>query len=162
QEHLARRMLKLVDLSSHLPLPSTLRFKHSLRELDDLVYQLIDERQRADSDAPDLLSALLAARDPETGAAMTTRQVRDEAMTSLLAAHETTANALAWTWHLLSIHPDWIERLQVEIATAIGERLPTIADMKALPTTRAVLEEALRLYPPAWVIARFVLKESRI
>lgn len=107
----------------------------------------------------DLLDLLLAARD-EDGAPMSEDQVRDEVMTLFLAGHETTANALTWTWYLLSEHPEADAALAEELARVLGDRDPEEADLAHLPTTRAVLAEAMRLYPPAWIIGRRCLHDE--
>jgi cytochrome P450 len=101
---------------------------------------------------------LLLAQDTEgDGGGMTDLQLRDEAMTIFLAGHETTANALTWTWYLLSQHPAIEQRLHAEIDSALGTRLPTADDLPSLPYTRMVLAEAMRLYPPAWLVGRRAL-----
>ena len=141
-----------------LPLPATLRFRKARARLDATIYRLIDERRRTPSDRGDLLSMLLLAQDTEgDGGAMTNLQLRDEAMTIFLAGHETTANALTWTWYLLSQHPEVERRLHTEIDSALGGRLPTADDLAALPYTRMVLAESMRLYPPAWILGRRAL-----
>jgi cytochrome P450 len=119
------------------------------------VYRLIEERRRSGADRGDLLSMLLLAQDTEgDGGRMTDLQLRDEAMTIFLAGHETTANALTWTWYLLSRHPDVEARLHAEIDSALGGRAASVDDMSALPYTRMVLAESMRLYPPAWIVGR--------
>jgi cytochrome P450 len=119
---------------------------------------MIDERRRTGADRGDLLSMLLLAQDTEgDGGGMTDLQLRDEAMTIFLAGHETTANMLTWTWYLLSRHPDIEARLHAEIDAALGDRLPTANDLARLPYSRMVLAEAMRLYPPAWIIGRRAL-----
>jgi cytochrome P450 len=146
------------QLLERLPLPATLRFRKARARLDATIYRLIDERRRAPSDRGDLLSMLLLAQDTEgDGGGMSNLQLRDEAMTIFLAGHETTANALTWTWYLLSQHPDVERRLHAEIDGALGGRLPTADDLAALPYTRMVLAESMRLYPPAWILGRRAL-----
>jgi cytochrome P450 len=122
-------------------------------DLDALVYRLIAEH-RAAGDTGDLLSMLLMVRDAEhpEGTGMSDKQVRDEALTLLLAGHETTANALTWTWLLLDGNRAAAARLHGEV-DALG-RPPEPTDLDALPYTRAVIAESMRLYPPAWVIGR--------
>ena len=143
---------------SRLPLPGTLRFRKARARLDATIYRLIDERRRSGTDRGDLLSMLLMARDTEgDGGAMTDLQLRDEAMTIFLAGHETTANALTWTWYLLSQHPDVEARLHAEVDSALGGRLPAADDLGSLPYTRMVLAESMRLYPPAWILGRRAL-----
>ena len=105
---------------------------------------------------------LLAARDEETGEGLSDRQLRDEVMTLLLAGHETTAMALAWTFHLLSLHPASRRALEEELGAALGGRPPGLEDLPRLRYTRMVLEEAMRLYPPAWVITRSAEGEDEI
>jgi cytochrome P450 len=97
---------------------------------------------------------LLQARDEETGQAMSDTQIRDEIITLLIAGHETVASALTWTWYLLSLHPAVRARLKNEVDTVLGIRPPTSADLPNLPYTAQVFSEALRLFPPAWVITR--------
>jgi cytochrome P450 len=149
-----RRIRAPLEIREHLPLPSNRRFQTNLRTLDAIVYRIIADRRRLGGDRDDLLGLLMAARDEETGAAMDDKQLRDEAMTIFLAGHETTANNLAWTWTLLSQHPDGRRRLQAELDQVLRGRTPDAADMPRLIYTRMVLDESLRLYPPAWAIAR--------
>ena len=160
-EHTNARMRSLLNLES-LPTPANRRFREAIATLDEVVYGLIDERRKAGDadDKQDLLSMLLAARDADTGEGMTDKQVRDEAMTLFLAGHETTANALAWTFYLLSSHPTAAEGLFAE-ADALGHT-PTVADLPKLPYTKMVVEEAMRLYPPAWAVGRRALSPDEI
>lgn len=110
----------------------------------------------------DLLGMLMAARDPDTGEGMSDQHLRDEAMTGLIAGHETVASALAWTWHLLAAHPEAEAKLHAELAEVLAGRPPTVDDLPRLPYTQAVFEEALRLYPPAWIITRKALGDDEI
>ncbi|MBI3944250.1 MAG: cytochrome P450 [Chloroflexi bacterium] len=148
------------DLLEKLPLPSNRRFDRGLQRLNATIYCMINARRASGEDRGDLLSMLLLAQDSEgDGGFMSDLQVRDEAMTIFLAGHETTANALTWTWYLLSEYPDIAARLYTELDTVLGERLPTLVDMPQLEYTRKVLTESMRLFPPAWVIARRVLHD---
>ena len=104
---------------------------------------------------------LLEAQD-EDGSRMTDQQLRDEAMTFLLAGHETTALALSWTWYLLSQHPKVEQRLQQELQQVLSDRTPRPEDLAWLPYTEKVVKEAMRLYPPAWSLARTAAKECEI
>lgn len=135
-----------------LPLPSARRARKAVETLDALVYRLIAERRRTGG-GEDLLSLLLAARD-EDGSAMDDKQVRDEVMTLFLAGHETTANALAWSWYLLASHPEAEARFHAEVDAVLGDRLPGAGDVPSLPGIRQVFAESMRLYPPAWAISR--------
>jgi cytochrome P450 len=143
-----------------LPLPSRRRFQEARTRLDSTIYRLIDERRAGAADATDLLSLLLAAQDAEGG--MSDQQVRDEAMTIFLAGHETTAVWLTWTWYLLSQHPEVEARLHEELDRTIGSRLPTGADLPGLPYGERVLREALRLYPPVWLVGRRALVDVEL
>ena len=139
----------------HVPIPSTLRFARARRELDEIVYGLIAEHRRTANDRGDLLSMLLLARDEEGGTgAMTDRQLRDEAMTILLAGHETTAVALAWTFYLLAQNPQIEAALHEELDSVLRGAPPTSADVKRLPYLEMLLSESMRLYPPAWAVGR--------
>jgi cytochrome P450 len=152
--YLRTHMLALTPWSAWLPTPERRRFQAALARLDTLVGQHIAARRQRGEDHGDLLALLLAARDPATGAGMAAQQLRDEVMTLLFAGHETTALALTWTWYLLARHPEVAARLRRDVAAVLAGRVPTVADLPHLPYTRMVLEEALRLYPPAWMIAR--------
>jgi len=143
------------------PTPRNRRIQKSIRTLDGVVQEIITERRQGD-DKGDLLSMLLLARDEETGEGMNDRQVRDEVMTLLLAGHETTSNALTWTWYLLSQHPDTESRLHAELEQVLGGRIPTVEDLPRLPYTHMVLEEALRLYPPAVGFNRKALADDEV
>jgi len=137
-----------------LPLPRVRRFEKARDQLDRIVYGLISERRSSGKDTGDLLSMLLLARDEDNQAQMTDRQVRDEALTLLIAGHETTANALTWTWYLLGQNPDVEERMHEELSRVLGGRVPTFDDVPKLPYTTGVFAESLRLFPPAWGIGR--------
>jgi cytochrome P450 len=104
----------------------------------------------------------LSARDDETGARMTDRQLRDEVMTMLLAGHETTSLALSWTYYLLSQHPDIEQRIADEVDRVIGDGWPTFAHVQRLSLIRQTLDESLRLYPPAWGFSRLAMSDDEI
>jgi cytochrome P450 len=136
--------------------------RRAVVEFDALVARFVAQR-RADSSARhDLLAMLLAARDTDTGEGMSDKQLRDEILTIFMAGHETTANALSWVWYLLAMHPDAEARLHAELDRVLGGRMPAFADLAALKWTRMVIEEAMRLYPPAHAIARTAIGEDRI
>jgi len=156
-----RRMSRLLDLPQGLPTPGNLRFAAALRTLDGVVEQIIAERRRAAERPEDLLTLLLESSDEETGERMSDRQLRDEAMTIFLAGHETTANALTWTFYLLSRHPSLGRTLRDELERELRGS-PSLADLPRLKLTRAVIDEALRLYPPAWLISRSVTEDDEI
>lgn len=149
-------------LEISLPLPANRRFGRALRELDAVVYRIIADRRQSGREEADLLSMFLSARDDETGAGMTDRQLRDEVMTMLLAGHETTSLALSWTYYLLSLHAESERTIADEITRVIGDRRPSFAHVEELVCTRRVLEESLRLYPPAWGFSRLALGADEI
>ncbi len=161
-EATTQRILKMVALPLWVPTAENRRYRQSLRQLDAVIYGLIERRRAAKDQTPDLLSMLLHARDPETGAGMSDRQLRDEVATIMAAGHETTAVALTWTWHLLSQHADVWDRLQDELKTALDGRLPTVEDVDALPYTRMVIEESMRLYPPVYCTTRGLVADDNL
>jgi cytochrome P450 len=146
-------------LVERLPLPSNRRFREAKASLDEIIYGLIRER-RTTGDRGDLLSMLLSAQ--EEGEGMSDRQVRDEAMTIFLAGHETTANALTWTWYLLSQHPGVEARLAEEVDRELDGRPPNVDDLARLPYVEAVVTESMRLYPPAWILGRMAVREHPV
>lgn len=165
-------MLPFADVLERLPVPQLRRAKAARATLDAIIYGMIAERRaesasssggspRAESRA-DLLTMLLLAQDEDDGATMSDRQVRDEAMTIVLAGHETTANALTWTWYLVSTAPAVEARLHEEVDGVLQGRLPTVADIGALSYVERVVTEAMRLYPPAWIIGRRALQDYGI
>jgi cytochrome P450 len=140
------------------PTPGNLRLRRALRTLDYSVARMVGERRALERDAdtgptPDLLGLLLAAHD-DVDEPFSNAELRDEIVTTIVAGHETVASALTWTWHLLSGAPEVEARLHAEVDSVLGGRAPTLEDVGSLPYTRAVLDEALRLYPPAWLISR--------
>lgn len=156
-ERVVRHPLFLVVPNYHRwPTPNRLRSRASERHLTGVVDELITARHthRDHDGPPDLLDMLLEARDAETGMPMPEQQVRDELMTFMLAGHETTANALAWTFMLLSQHPDARQRLESEVDGVLSGRPPTAEDVPKLEWTSAVISESMRLYPPAWMFER--------
>jgi cytochrome P450 len=151
------------NLLEKLPLPSNIRLLKARNYLDALIYRYINERRASGEDRGDLLSMLLLSTDVEgDGSGMSDEQIRNEAMTLFLAGHETTANALTWTWYLLSQHPDVEETLHREIDSVLAGRLPQPADFQKLRYAEMVFAEAMRLYPPAWVIGRRAINDYTI
>lgn len=155
-----RLTLPFSNLIEKLPLPSVRRFEQAKERLDATIYRIIEERRASDEDQGDLLSMLIQARDTEgDGTGMTDLQLRDEAMTIFLAGHETTANALTWTWYLLSQNPVEEARFHEEIDQVLAGRLPTAEDYPRLKYAERVFAESMRLYPPAWLIGRRALSD---
>ena len=137
------------------------RVHKTFSALDAAMYRLIEARAKAPAAPPrDLLDRLIAARDGETAIGMTDHEVRDEVVIIFLAGHETTAVALTFTWYLLSQHPDVEAKLHAELDAVLGGRAPTHADIANLPYTRMVIEESMRLYPPAPGLAMRAAREA--
>ncbi|HET8628740.1 MAG TPA: cytochrome P450 [Thermomicrobiales bacterium] len=149
-------------LPEWLPTPGNRRSQRAIARLDAVIYDIIARRRASGEDPGDVLSLLLRARDAEDGGALDDRQVRDEVMTLLLAGHETTATALGWTWYLLAQHPEVDARLADELREALGGRPPTVADRPRLGYAERVLTEAMRLYPPSWIIEREALADCEV
>ena len=157
-----KRLTSPVD-PIRFPLPSTKRFQAGLSVLDEIIYKAIADRRAAtDTDATNLVSILLNVRDEETGEGMTDKQIRDEISGFFVAGHETVSSALTWTWYLLSKHPDAWRRVRAEANEVLGDRTPTAADAKALQYINRVLLEAMRLYPPIFVLMRCATEEDEI
>lgn len=134
--------------------------KSALETLDRIVYRVVEERRRSDPEhhREDLLAMLMSAVDDEGG--MSDRQLRDEIMTAVLAGHETTANALAWTGMLLARHPEWGARVRREAIDVLGDRAPRVEDLARLELCERVVSESMRLYPPAWEFEREAIADD--
>ncbi|MCY7344899.1 MAG: cytochrome P450 [Pyrinomonadaceae bacterium] len=152
-------VLPFSELLEKLPLPPVRRLKTARRTLDEVIYKIIDERRQTSADTGDLLSMLLVAQDEETGGAMDDRQIRDECLTLFLAGHETTANALTWTFYLLSQNAASEKKFHAELDEALGDESLTPADYPRLKYTEQIFAEAMRLFPPAWTLGRMATEE---
>jgi cytochrome P450 len=157
-----QRVNSAFSLPSWVPTRRNLRERRALAKLDAMLHTLIQTRRTSGESRDDLLSVLLAAVDEDSGARMSDRQLRDEMMTLFLAGHETTANALTWTWYLLSQHPEVEARLLEELHRMLRGRAPAAADLPNLPYTEMVVREAIRLYPPAPGFAREPIEDVEI
>lgn len=132
-------------------------------EFDRAIDRLLASRERQGAEQPkDLLARLIAARDEETGGGMTAQEVRNQVVTIFMAGHETTAVALTWTWYLLSQHPAVEAKLQAEFQSVLGGRAPQHEDLVRLPYARMVIEEAMRLYPPAHTLSRAAIAPDQV
>jgi cytochrome P450 len=154
-------LLPFADLLERLPVPKLRRARVARARLDTIIYGMIADRRASGRDHGDLLSMLLAAQDDD-GGVMTDSQIRDEAMTIFLAGHETTANALMWTWYLLSGAPDVAAKLHDEVDRVLQGRLPDVGDIRSLSYVERVVTESMRLYPPAWLIGRRAIADYAI
>lgn len=154
--------IQVVRLIEKLPLSSNRRFKEAKIYLDTSMDELVAQRRAEGLQRGDLLSLLLEIYPPETSQTGPDPQIRTELLTFFLAGHETTALALTWAWCLLSQHPAVEARLHRELAEALGSSSPSLESYPRLKYTEQVFREALRLYPPAYVIPRYALNDCRI
>ncbi len=145
-----------------IPIPTHLKIKRSVNTINAVLDKIFEERRNNLSDRYDLLSMLMEARYEDTGEPMGNNQLRDEVMTLFVAGHETTANALSWTMYLLTRHPAIMKKCVDEINTSIKKRLPTFSDLRQLPYLTMVIEESMRLYPPAWIIGRKTIQPDKM
>ena len=140
------------------PLPSSRRYRLALRRLNEIVHGFLVERRASNQSYPDLLGMLLDARDAATGEAMSDRQIRDEVMTIFVAGHDTTANGLAWTLYLLARHPEIQDRVAGQVRSQLQGNTPGFDDFPRLQAVEHVFAEALRMYPPVWILGRKALE----
>ncbi|MGB6598090.1 MAG: cytochrome P450 [Candidatus Acidiferrum sp.] len=152
---------RTIFIPQWLPTPTNLRLERAIRQIEKVLYRIIAEKRSSGRDAGDLLSMLLAAQD-EDGSHMNDRQLRDEAITLFLAGHETTANALSWTWWLLAQNPAAELKLHAELSAELDGRAPSLDDLPKLIYTNHIITESMRLYPPAWGTARTAIEEHEI
>ncbi|MGO9947227.1 MAG: cytochrome P450 [Steroidobacteraceae bacterium] len=155
----------LLDILPVIGPPRIKRAQDAIRarfeSMDAAIYRLIGEREKIRNEAPkDFLTRLVAAKDPEDGAGLNASEVRDEVITIFMAGHETTAVTMTWVWYLLSQHPAEEAKLHEELDTVLGGRIPAVEDLPNLPYTRMVIEEAMRVYPPAPGLSMRVAKEA--
>jgi len=155
------RRTRLFHLPDAIPTPANVRYNRAVRQLDSIICRIIEQRRGNAQDAGDLLSSLLQGRD-EDGNVMSSRQLRDEVITFFLAGHETTALALSWAWYLLAQHPEAESELVAELERVLAEREPTVDDLPALRYAEAVINEAMRLYPPTWLMVREAVHDCAI
>jgi cytochrome P450 len=153
--------LQTLIVPGWVPTPENLGYRAALRELYRIVDGIIHQRRQAGGDMGDLLSMLLQVQD-EDGSRMSDQQIRDEALTLMLAGHETTAITLTFCWDLLARHPEAEAALHQELASVLGGRAPTVEDLPALPFTEGVVRESLRLFPPAWSLSRESVEEDEL
>jgi cytochrome P450 len=156
-----RRQRSPLRLPETWPTPRNRRAKRDMTFLDSLVYRIIEEKRTLHAEGNDLLSVLMDAMDDD-GTQMTPQQLRDETMTLFLAGHETTALLLGWTWYLLSENPAAETHLDEELQGTLGGRAPQVSDLMKMPYLQAVLNETLRLYPPAYILARMSIESFHL
>jgi cytochrome P450 len=171
-EYFNRLQMPFGELIEKIPiLPINKGYQSAKKKLDSIVYNMIKEHRDNESKGvyhkEDLLYTLLRAQDTEAGIGrMTDSQLKDEIMTIFLAGHETTSNALTWTFYLLSQHPTADDRLYAELSSVLGDkdanRIPTVEDIPKLEYTEKVFRESMRLYPPAWTLGRQVINDYKV
>jgi cytochrome P450 len=159
QELANRRFRRLFNPPAWLPTRDNRMSRREVALLDGVVLPMIEARLTSGEDRGDLLSMLVLSEDDQ-GRTMTVRQARDEVATLILAGHETTALTLAWTWMLLALHPEVADRLHGELSRVLGGRPPRADDLPQLPYTEMVVKESMRLYPPAWIVARQAIEDA--
>ncbi len=152
-------MLPFADFLRRLPFGPARTTRRSQENLDRVIYGIINKRRQSEQDEGDLLSMLLLAQDEEDGSGMSDKQVRDEALTLFIAGHETTANALIFTWYLLSQNPEKEAKLHDELKRVLNGRTPAMEDVPNLKYTEAVIAESMRLFPPAWAMGRLSIAD---
>jgi cytochrome P450 len=153
-DHMVYRASHLLAPPSFVPTRRNLRFRAALRAIDEAAIEIIRARKASGDDGDDLLGMLLAARDADTGQPMSERELRDEVVTLLVAGHETVSSALTWTLYLLATHDAIRLEVERELASVLGHRPPSFSDVPALVRLGRVVDESLRLYPPAWLVTR--------
>jgi len=152
---------RLVMTPKWLPTRQNRQANRAVRQLTQIIDRIIQQRRGFEEDTGDLLSMLLRAQD-EDGSRMTAQQLRDEALTLFLAGHETTASSLSWTWWLLAQHPEVEQKLHAELDAVLNGRTPTLDDLPKLNYTSCILSESMRVYPPAWAIARLAVEDHEL
>lgn len=152
----------VVRIPPWVPTPRNVRFMRAKKKLDALVSRIIEDRRQSGERKNDLLDMLMSAEDADTGERMSDAQIRHELLTLVLAGHETTANALSFAFYLLSRHPDVMRQVAAEVAVVCGDRPPALQDLRKLELTTMVVEESMRLYPPAWVFERQAVEDDVI
>ena len=161
-EYLAERIMKPFKPPFWMPTSKNRAYRKARTYSSGLILDIINERQKNPSEHHDLLSMLMNAEDEDTGEKMSNQQLKDESITIFVAGHETTANALSWTFYLLSQHPEKLQKLQDEIDAVLQGSTPDFQSLKELKYTQMVLEESMRLYPPAWTIVRKVAHDTNM
>jgi cytochrome P450 len=151
-----------VVLPENVPTPENRRFKESRRTLEQIMERIIASRRGVDEQPKDLLGALLSARDAETGEGLSEYQVRSHLMTFMFGGHETVAVGLAWTWWLLSRHPEVLRQLEAEIDEKLQGERPTFENTRQLEYLTRVINESLRIRPPVWLMSRVPTQDDEI
>ena len=161
-ERLIDRIKNPFPMPLWMPLPSTIRERRSYEAIKKVVADIIEKRRQSNEKYDDLLAMLMEVEDADSGEKMSNQQIQDEVITIFLAGHETTAVALTWLFHCLDENPQVVEKLLEEEKQVLDGRKPELADLPKLEYTRMVIDETLRLYPPAWIIGRHALGPDKL
>ncbi len=160
---LKSRVAALAPLPLWIPTTSNRRFNEAMRTLNGRVAHIVDHNRRAaDGPGSSFVARLMHARDTATGARMTDKQLHAEIIGMLQQGHDTIGETLAWTWYLLSLHPEVERKLFLEVSQVLGERMPVVADLERLEYATMVVQESMRVYPPVWVIPRDAIDDDDI
>jgi cytochrome P450 len=151
-----------VHVPKWIPTPRNRRFRRAMRALDDFIYGVIRSRRAQPTPPDDLLTLLLRASDRESGAALTDRELRDEVIALMHGGYEPLSDTLTWTCHVLSENRAVSQQLEAELTAVLGARQPRATDLGDLPFTAMLVQEVLRLYPPAWAIGRTAIADDRL
>lgn len=157
-----QKAVKALNTPMWVPTTSNFKFKKERKVLDGVIYSIINERKKAVVKKGDLLDMLMESTYEDTGEHMPDDLLKDELMTVFLAGHETTASALTWTFYLISQHPEVYKKLKNEVDTIVGKEEMTFAHFQQLKYTKACLNEAMRLYPPVWIIGRKATEDNMV
>jgi cytochrome P450 len=144
------------------PRPENIRYRQAIQKMDESIYSLIAAKRQNQSRGTDLLSMLMQAKDEDDGSSMDDKQLRDEVATLMLAGHETTANALSWTWMLLAQNPECDRKLTHELRRVLQGRSPTVEDLPQLRYAENIIKESLRLYPPVAIFGREAIADYNL
>jgi cytochrome P450 len=162
QDQAIFEMMSLSTVPHWLPLPGALRFRRARKDLQRIVDQLVADRKARGLGGDDIVSRLIDSTSKETDRALAQRRIRDELVTLLLAGHETTASTLSWTFYLMDQNPEVWDRVREEVVRVLGDRLPTFEDLHSLRYLSMVLDEAIRLFPPVWILPRIAVGPDNI
>jgi cytochrome P450 len=161
-EKLIKRITSPIKIPLSIPTPGNIREKQSYKAIRGVVEKIIDKRRQSAEHYDDLLAMLMEAKDEDTGEMMSNEQILDEVVTIFLAGHETTAVALSWLFHCVEENAEVEAKLLAEAKTVLNGNIPQLDDLRSLEYTRMVIDETMRLYPPAWVIGRQALDDDEI
>ncbi|MEM7154548.1 MAG: cytochrome P450 [Myxococcota bacterium] len=152
----------IVKVPLWVPTPSNLRFNRAKKRLDDIVHEIIEQRRTSGEERDDVLGMLMGATDDSGTERMSDQQLRDEVMTLFMAGHETIATAMSWTWMLLHEHPEIAREVRAEAQSVLGGWAPGFDDLPKLTYTGRVVDEVMRLYPPAWIVEREAVADDQL